>query len=192
MPCVLSTPSSSHLVITQVFPDEFHLNTLDQLLGAIAQLNPHVNIKAIVIGLMDRLSAYAARESESEPPEDRQKTEEEATANLLEKLRISKETKKSDPKSDGVDGKQPNGKQVNGNKPPETPVQDSEQQPSKETEVSKGLENGEKSTAGKGGIPENVKLYEIFYDQVINLVNAQRLHVQDTIALLVSLSNLAL
>ncbi|KAL9632605.1 MAG: hypothetical protein Q9164_005212 [Protoblastenia rupestris] len=179
-------------VITQVFPDEFHLNTLDQLLGAIAQLNPHVNIKAIVIGLMDRLSAYAARESESEPPEDRQKTEEEATANLLEKLRISKETKKSDPKADGVDGKQPNGKQVNGNKPPETPVQDSEQQPSKETELSKGLENGEKSTAGKGGIPENVKLYEIFYDQVINLVNAQRLHVQDTIALLVSLSNLAL
>ena len=70
-------------VITQVFPDEFHLNTLDQLLSAIARLNPHVNIKAIVIGLMDRLSSYAARESESEPQDDRKKTEEEATTRLL-------------------------------------------------------------------------------------------------------------
>ncbi|KAG9618508.1 vacuolar protein sorting-associated protein 35, partial [Aureobasidium melanogenum] len=38
-------------VITQVFPDEFHLHTLDQFLSATARLNPHVNVKAIVIGL---------------------------------------------------------------------------------------------------------------------------------------------
>ena len=55
-------------VITQVFPDEFHLNTLDQLLSATARLNPHVNVKAIVIGLMDRLAAYAQREAEAKSP----------------------------------------------------------------------------------------------------------------------------
>ncbi|KAI9742718.1 MAG: hypothetical protein M4579_007764, partial [Chaenotheca gracillima] len=85
-------------VITQVFPDEFHLHTLDQFLSATARLNPHVNVKAIVIGLMDRLSAYAARQSESEPIDIRKQNEEEATASLLEKLRISKETNKTTPK----------------------------------------------------------------------------------------------
>lgn len=178
-------------MITQVFPDEFHLNTLDQLLGAIAQLNPHVNIKAIVIGLMDRLSAYAARESESEPSEDRRKIEEDATASLLEKLRISKETKKTDPKPDGPEGQQPNGEQVNGERPSEA-SQDAPPEPAEDTEAPNATAIDEKPTSRKRGIPEDVKLYEIFYDQVTHLVTAQRLHIQDTIALLVSLSNLAL
>ncbi|GJC80362.1 vacuolar protein sorting-associated protein 35 [Colletotrichum liriopes] len=58
-------------VITQVFPDDFHLHTLDQFLGAVSRLNPHVNVKAIVIGLMDRLSDYAERESKDETEGDR-------------------------------------------------------------------------------------------------------------------------
>ncbi len=141
---------------------------------------------------MDRLSAYAARESESEPPEDRKQTEEEATATLLEKLRISKEEKKAEKKADDVDGKQPNGDQVNGDKPSEPPSRETQQEVAKEPEPSEAVENGETPTSRKRGIPEGVKLYEIFYDQVIHLVNTQRLHIQDTIALLVSLSNLAL
>ncbi|KAI9875429.1 MAG: Vacuolar protein sorting-associated protein 35 [Pleopsidium flavum] len=178
-------------VITQVFPDEFHLNTLDQLLSAIARLNPHVNVKAIVIGLMDRLSAYAARESESEPIEVRKKTEEEATTKLLEKLGISKETKTPPAKADQPDGEQANGTQTNGDRP---------EMPTKTQEVDDDVTDGE-STANdeekppskkNRGIPENVKLYEIFYEQVSNLVNAQRLPIQDTTALLVSLANLAL
>ena len=80
-------------VVIQVFPDEFHLHTLDQFLSATARLNPHVNIKAIVVGLMDRLSAYAQRESEVEEPEQRKKNEEESIAKLLEQLRIAKEKK---------------------------------------------------------------------------------------------------
>ena len=179
-------------MITQVFPDEFHLNTLDQLLSAIARLNPHVNIKAIVIGLMDRLSAYAAREAESESPEDRKQTEEEATSRLMEKLRISKETKKPEAKTDGVDGTQTNGEHVNGDKPTETAPVDVDGQQSKDAERSAlPLEDNPPSSKSRG-IPEDVKLYEIFYDQVTHLVSAQRLHIQDTIALLVSLSNLAL
>lgn len=180
-------------VITQVFPDEFHLNTLDQLLSAIARLNPHVNIKAIVIGLMDRLSAYAAREAESESPEDRKQTEKEATFKLMEKLRISKESKPNEAKADGVDRKEINGEQVNGDKPTEIPSKEIDSQPHKDAESDGAPQDSERPLPTKSrGIPEDVKLYEIFYEQVINLVNAQRLHIQDTIALLVSLANLAL
>ena len=42
------------------------------------------------------------------------------------------------------------------------------------------------------GIPSNVKLFEIFHEQVQTLVKMQRLAIQDTIGLLVSLANLAL
>lgn len=180
------------LVITQVFPDEFHLNTLDQLLSAIARLNPHVNIKAIVIGLMDRLSSYAARESESEPQEDRQKSEEEATARLLENLKISKDKKDTDPTPRQTDENPSNGQQTNGDETIKGTSDDAEGKQNKEVE-SDANGGGEPETPKKSrGIPENVKLYEIFYGQVTNLVNAQRLHIHDTMALLVSLANLAL
>ena len=46
--------------------------------------------------------------------------------------------------------------------------------------------------AKEKGIPQNIQLYEVFFGQVKNLVQAQHLPVQDTIALLVSLANLAL
>ena len=183
-------------MITQVFPDEFHLNTLDQLLSAIARLNPHVNIKAIVIGLMDRLSSYAAREAELESTEDRKQTEEEATIRLLEKLRMSKENEKPQANADGTDGEQMNGERVNGDKPAEkpreTPSSEIEGRPDEKSNQNATSEGGKSPLSKNRGIPEDVKLYEIFYEQVINLVNAQRLHIQDTVALLVSLSKLAL
>lgn len=180
-------------MITQVFPDEFHLITLDQLLGAISQLNPHVNIKAIVIGLMDRLSAYAAREAESDEPKDRLKSEEEAAANLLEKLKISKEAKEVVAKPEDPKAEQANNDAVNGNGHAVNVDQTPQQQSSKpdDVEETNGLKHEEEAPR-KRGIPQNIKLYEIFYDQVTHLVSAQRLHIQDTIALLVSLSNLAL
>ncbi|KAH0555994.1 hypothetical protein GP486_006066 [Trichoglossum hirsutum] len=179
------------LVITQVFPDEFHLHTLDQLLSATARLNPHVNVKAIVIGIMDRLSAYASRESESEPVEDRRKMEEEAALKLLEKLQLSKETARDDaPRPAAVDGKPESETQTNG-------ASTSEEAPHKvlDTPVNQDGEprdKNEPTTKKNRGIPENVKLYEIFYDQVVNLVSAQNLPIQDTTALLVSLANMAL
>ena len=181
------------LVITQVFPDDFHLNTLDQLLSAIARLNPHVNIKAIVIGLMDRLSSYAAREAELESPEDRKRSEEEAATRLLERLRISKENEKPQVKADGTEVKQTNGEQANGDKPTGTSSSKIEGRPEGNLKQRATSEEDYKRPSSKDrGIPEDVKLYEIFYEQVVSLVNAQRLHIQDTIALLVSLSKLAL
>ena len=45
--------------IIQAFPDDYHLNTLEPLLEACTQLMPAVDVKSILINLMDRLSNYA-------------------------------------------------------------------------------------------------------------------------------------
>jgi vacuolar protein sorting-associated protein 35 len=139
---------------------------------------------------MDRLSAYAARESESEPVEERRRVEEEAASTLLEKLQISKETAKDDAaRPASVDGKPEDTTQTNGASSEDSPHKVLDTPANQDGEA----EDKEKPTAKKNrGIPENVKLYEIFYDQVVNLVNAQNLPIQDTTALLVSLANMAL
>ncbi|KAK7524487.1 vacuolar protein sorting-associated protein 35 [Phyllosticta citriasiana] len=175
-------------VIIQVFPDEFHLHTLDQFLSATSRLNPHVNVKAIVIGLMDRLSSYAARESEQEPPDQRLKTEEEAATKLLEQLRISKET--------GIETTR-NGdaaSHVESVADSTVPSETTAVEPAEnaETESPETAAAEDADSKKNRGIPENVQLFEIFYEQVATLVKMQRLPIQDTIALLHSLTNLAL
>ena len=64
-------------VITQVFPDDFHLRTLQPFLSATAQLHPKVNVKQIIISLIDRLAAFANREAEGEEPNETQKQRED-------------------------------------------------------------------------------------------------------------------
>ncbi|CAK7346156.1 unnamed protein product [Dovyalis caffra] len=44
----------------QVFPDEYHLQTLETLLGACPQLQQTVDLKTVLSRLMERLSNYAA------------------------------------------------------------------------------------------------------------------------------------
>jgi vacuolar protein sorting-associated protein 35 len=174
-------------VVTQVFPDEFHLHTLDQFLSATARLNPHVNVKSIVIGLMDRLSAYAAREAETEGTENKEANEQEAVTALLEKLKVTKENAQASspkPAENGQDANGENGENTEGSTSTETPAE------TPSTEVADGQTNGE--TKKSRGIPDNIKLFEIFHEQVINLVSMQRLPIQDVTALLVSLANLAL
>ncbi|KIW99344.1 uncharacterized protein Z518_11332 [Rhinocladiella mackenziei CBS 650.93] len=166
-------------VITKVFPDEYHLHTLDQMLSAIARLNPHVDMKKIVIGLMDRLSTYAQRESEGAPAEEKRKAEEEAAIRMLEKVDLNHEPKPAPaaepeiPKTNGTDPKSP------------TETQPSESEPA--TPATPAT-NGDKTGSGIG----DVKLFEIFYEQVVNLVKSRGLPIQDTMALLTSLANLAL
>ncbi|KAJ6096171.1 hypothetical protein N7486_006917 [Penicillium sp. IBT 16267x] len=167
-------------VITKVFPDEFHLHTLDLLLSAIARLNPYVDLKKIVIGLMDRLSTYAAKEggTESNEPdtEARKQSEEDAVTRLLEKLELDQETKKQESIKDAK-GKAP---QENGTEEPSN-----SEEPAKESGPAK-----EEDT--KPSLPAEVKLYDIFFDQVVSLIKTRALSIQDTMALLVSLVNLAL
>ncbi|KAI5301476.1 Vacuolar protein sorting-associated protein 35 [Ascosphaera pollenicola] len=176
-------------VMTKVFPDEFHLHTLNILLPALARLNPSVNLKKIVIGLMDRLSSYALRESDgSADPEAKQKSEEEAVARLLNKLKVTDEPEKP---TESVE------------KPTDEETEDKADDPEKETSKGEGdKEESEPSSAEKepktdadesmSVLPSSIKLYEIFYEQVVNLVRARGLSVQDTVALLVSLANLSL
>ncbi|KAJ9061763.1 retromer complex subunit Vps35 [Entomophthora muscae] len=56
--------------IIQVFQDDFHLRTLTPFLASIANLHPSLSTKNIVISFIDRLSAYASRESHSTIPDD--------------------------------------------------------------------------------------------------------------------------
>jgi vacuolar protein sorting-associated protein 35 len=175
-------------VITQVFPDEFHLHTLDQFLSATARLNPHVNVKAIVIGLMDRLSAYAARESESDAPEDREKAETEATTRLLEKMKIASESA-----PDAANDANDETTHQNGDSKPEdgAPAGVSTDNMVEEAAKTDSIETNSDAKKQRG-IPDNVRLFEVFHEQVIHLVSMQRLPIQDITALLVSLINLAL
>ncbi|KAG4162104.1 hypothetical protein ERO13_D01G096900v2 [Gossypium hirsutum] len=53
--------------IIQVFPDEYHLQTLETLLGACPQLQPTVDVKTVLSRLMDRLSNYAASSTDVLP-----------------------------------------------------------------------------------------------------------------------------
>lgn len=158
------------------------------MLSAIARLNPHVDMKKIVIGLMDRLSTYATRGSEkSDDPEVRKKAEEEATVRLLENLQLSKERGEAPAASD----EQKTADKEKGIVQSENGIsQPSEGESSKETkpEPVEDQQESEEATF----LPGNIKLYEIFYDQVLNLVKTRGIPIQDTIALLVSLTNLAL
>jgi len=109
-------------VIIQVFSDEFHLHTLNEFLSATAQLNKGVDVKQIVISLIDRFANYAAR------------ARDEMAAN--------------------------------GNNDEENSI---------------------------SGIPEDVHLFEVFWEQITELIKARpEFTITDIIALLVSLVKLSL
>ncbi|KAJ3326284.1 Vacuolar protein sorting-associated protein 35 [Boothiomyces sp. JEL0866] len=111
-------------VIIQAFPDEFHIRCLDQYLQATARLQPSVNVKQIVISLIDRFSNYAARARE----------------------------------------------EYNASRP-----------------------EGEEGGKPHSGIPDDVKLFDVFWVQINDLILARpEFTIEDVIALLVSLNSLAL
>ncbi|KAL4613614.1 vacuolar protein sorting-associated protein 35 [Arapaima gigas] len=56
--------------IIQVFPDEFHLQTLNPFLRSCAELHQNVNVKNIIIALIDRLALFAHREDGPGIPAD--------------------------------------------------------------------------------------------------------------------------
>jgi vacuolar protein sorting-associated protein 35 len=138
-------------------------------------LHPQVNVKAIVIGLMDRLSAYAAREADTVLPEQRQKNEEEATASLFERLKISKDAEAK------ATTEHANGE-----------TNDAASQATTAVESESGNDTNSNAGNQARGIPDDIKLFEIFNEQVQSLVKLQRLPLWDAIALMVSLANLAL
>lgn len=131
-------------------------------------------MKKIVIGLMDRLSSYAIKDTEqTEDPAKKKEHEEEAVAKLLENFRLAEEKK--------AEKASPDQTHENGAAPEEpAAAAEGSSKPSEEQDT-----NGVKA-------PAETKLYETFYEQVVNLIKSRGLPIQDTIALLVSLINLAL
>lgn len=127
---------------------------------------------------MDRLSAYAAREAEALTPEQKQKNEEEATVALLERVQIAKDS--------------PPPEHQNGE-----PSDAASEAPSETTTAVESAAESQAETLNGNrpsgrGIPEDIKLFEIFNEQVQSLVKLQRLPLADAVALMVSLANLAL
>ncbi|KAJ3024453.1 UNVERIFIED_CONTAM: Vacuolar protein sorting-associated protein 35 [Siphonaria sp. JEL0065] len=51
-------------VVIQVFPDDFHLYTLDLFLSATSQLSRNVNVKQTIMSLINRFTAFARRARE--------------------------------------------------------------------------------------------------------------------------------
>ncbi|KAJ3068294.1 Vacuolar protein sorting-associated protein 35 [Podochytrium sp. JEL0797] len=51
-------------VVIQVFPDEFHLHSLDIFLSATSQLSRNVNVKQTVLSLVNRFTAFARKNRE--------------------------------------------------------------------------------------------------------------------------------
>jgi vacuolar protein sorting-associated protein 35 len=141
-----------------------------------------VNVKNIVIGLMDRLSAYAARDTGPESPEERQTKEAENLAKLLNNLNVAKESSipPSEPHQNG------DGENAGGDESSTTASVTSTDQQFTPSETSTAVTQKDK-------IPEDIHLFDIFYEQVMSLTKLhQRLQVWDVMALLVSLTNLAL
>ncbi|KAI9480841.1 MAG: vacuolar protein sorting-associated protein 35 [Benjaminiella poitrasii] len=57
-------------VIIQIFPDEFHVHTLKPFLATTAQLHSMVNIKGIIMALLDRLATSTADEESPKSTEN--------------------------------------------------------------------------------------------------------------------------
>jgi vacuolar protein sorting-associated protein 35 len=168
-----------------VFTDEFHLHTLGPFLSATAQLHPKVNIKAIVIALIDRLAAYAARESENEDPEETKRQEEAAARRLAEKVKIQKARLRE---NGYVAPLPPPAPEAHENDAWDTaaaadatsaasPVTSSfsekseMDQPAPDDTVEESEKSKEKVVVRKfRGIPENVQLFEVFWKQVVELI----------------------
>lgn len=204
-------------VVIQVFTPDFHLVTLTPFLSATAQLHPKVAIKSIVIAMIDRLASYAAKEAENEPPEERRRGEDEAKRKLEREVQRQRDRRRKvmeqeQRQRDLDDGLPPPAMSAAVQKGEETegwgaavnvlPPGHPDAAASRDLDVSGGdlIDGQEVKPVGADGkvrkfrgIPEDVKLFEVFWQQVVNLIKARPdLSIQDITALLVSLANLSL
>ncbi|KAG0005340.1 Vacuolar protein sorting-associated protein 35 [Modicella reniformis] len=173
-------------IIIQVFHDDFHLRTLGPFLSATAQLHPKVNVKQIVIALVDRLAAHAAREAENNDEEYVEVDTQPAPTSPKSLVEKSKEGFESS-------------NIANGDETVETKdddaTEDTQLAEGDEPKVEEAPEPISKPPRIRKirGIPEDVKLFEIFWGKIVELVKFRPdLSIQDVTALLVSLINLSL
>lgn len=180
-------------VITQVFPDEFHLRTLQSFLSATAQLHPKVNVKQIIISLIDRLAAFAAREDEGDESIESKKQRQENLARIAnqrkrklqglpledeeEEQKIEEKVEKSE--TEAVVPEEEEQAEVAEN---EEAAEEKDEELTEETAEEEPLEekqpetndapNVQEETNVKKvrGIPEDVELFAVFWGQIVELV----------------------
>ncbi|CAO3677989.1 unnamed protein product [Umbelopsis vinacea] len=180
-------------VIIQVFPDEYHLRSLEPFLTATAQLHPKLNVKSIIIALIDRLAAFAAREAESESTDKTKSKLLTLTAEEKQKRKAKSEAQaeNADAEEEPVEEEGKENKKADEDDETAMPNSNGEE---KTADADVGKEDEDGSSIKKyRGIPEDVELFVVFWTQIVELVKARPdLTVQDLTALLVSLTNLSL
>jgi vacuolar protein sorting-associated protein 35 len=122
-----------------------------------------VNIKQIVIALIDRLAAYAAREAENDDPEETKRQEEAASKRLAERVKSMRLSKASNTTASS---------EMANNWASSSHNDESTSQTSNGTSKSseKGKEKEDSSLKKFRGIPEDVKLFEVFWQQIVALI----------------------
>ncbi|KAK9389043.1 vacuolar protein sorting-associated protein 35 [Lipomyces mesembrius] len=201
-------------VITQVFPDDFHLQTLDLFLSVTGKLNPGVNVKNIVISMIDRLAAFANREAEGQEPEVRKAREDAAMKKLaaaVKRIRFRdgvaeeyglfkdhtiEDTEPVAPPPPALNGDWEDASAVTEDQ--ENGVHDESNETNGEASTNGHTEEEETPTAPapvveEPNLLEEIRLFEVFFEQIQLLIKARPdLPIGDVTALLVSLTNLCL
>ncbi|ODQ68598.1 vacuolar protein sorting-associated protein 35 [Nadsonia fulvescens var. elongata DSM 6958] len=179
-------------VITQVFPDEFHLHTLKQFMNAIEHLNPGVSIKRIVGTMVDRLAKFSQREGDNERLEA--KLRKELTLATTEKVGTSENSTEavssvpistiSQTETDSKGKEKPDDANSNENNDINEPISDTENQMT--------IENSKEDETIVNGIPRSIPLFEIVWKNVVTLLSSRELPLADTTSLLCSICRLSL
>ena len=140
-----------------------------------------------MIALIDRLAAYAAREAESEDPEETKRQEEAAARRLAEKVKFQKAkareiggyrtaspTADSDSNAWGSVPVTPQTTTSTVETEPSSPTSPESAAPELEEQfVSKGKEAEGAPVRKFRGVPENVQLFEVFWKQVVELMKVR-------------------
>lgn len=129
--------------------------------------------------MIDRLAAYAAREAESEDPEETKRQEEAAARRLAEKVKTQKAKLRANASAAGSNGTQNLDADIWGSEP-QSPTSAPAKDVGDLTQVTRPV-GGESQNDEKGdatvhkfrGIPENVKLFEVFWQQIVELIKVR-------------------
>ena len=157
------------------------------------------------------MAAYAAREAENEDAEEVKRQEEAAARRLAERVKAQRARARAIGATSPVHELK---NEAGWGEPtsPTSPVPTEKQEPTGDAEgekLDKGKEKDGEPVRKFRGIPESVKLFEVFWEQVVELIKVwlvpvtlyaashapqarPDLSIQDVTALLVSLTNLSL
>lgn len=191
-------------VVSQVFPDEFHLYTLDLFLNATANLHPQASVKKVILALVNRLADYAAREAENESSEKK-----DGAADIVTKLASTKlddsdktETKKEDDEEkDGAKEKQESDDKKDDTPEDKEESTDKQEQAEDEKEIEKDEEDKDQksselskaSVTTRRGVPVDIDLFDIFWSFLSKLLTVRPdLPIEDITAILVGIARLTL